>query len=84
MVHNWYELSWAEQRKVVELARQGRRHPDARIARVADAWAREKTGQGGSLAQLVVGVLLGDGASIGEAFRERRAARRIMRVSPRR
>ena len=87
MVHNWYELSWRQQRAVVRLARQGQRHPDARIARVADDWAWERSGRhpahGGWLAQLIVGALLGDGASIGEAVSDRRKARVIMRVSTR-
>ena len=85
--HNWYELSRQKQRDVVRLAGRGSRHPDPRVARVADEWAREKLGQGahqsGSLAQVVFGALLGDGASVAEAVRDHRAAKKIARVAAR-
>ncbi len=43
-IYSWYDLSWKEQRAVVRLARQGRQHPDTRVAKVAEEWAREKLG----------------------------------------
>jgi hypothetical protein len=69
-IYCWYDLSWKEQRTVLRLAREGRRHPDPNVAKVAEEWAREKLGldsrQGGAIASIVFGALLGDGASIGE------------------
>ena len=84
-VYSWYDLTWKEQRTVLRLARRGSKHRDPRIARVAEEWAREKLGKdgrhGGSLAEVFFGALLVDGASIGERLRDRRRAKRIMRVS---
>ena len=83
-IYSWHDLSWKEQRAVVQLARQGRRHPDRRVATVAEEWAKEKLGRtarGGSIGEIIVGALLGDGASIAEGLRDRRAAKRIMRVA---
>ena len=83
-LYSWYDLSRQDQRTVVRLARRGQRHPDPQVARVADEWAREMLGRddrsGGSIATIIVGALLGDGASVGEAVRNYRAAKRIMRV----
>jgi hypothetical protein len=87
-IYSWYDLSWKEQRAVLRLARQGRRHPDSKIARVAEEWAREMlgkdNGQAGALATAIFGGLLGDGASLGEGLRDYRRAKRIMRVAGRR
>ena len=84
-LYSWYDLSWREQCTVVRLARQGRKHPDAEVARVADEWAREKLGLDsagrGSIGQMILGALLGDGASLGQAWRDRRKAELILRVS---
>jgi hypothetical protein len=84
-VYSWYDLTWKEQRTVLRLARRGSRHPDPQIARVAKEWAREKLGQdsqlAGSLAQVFFGALLAGGGSIAEGLRDRRWAKRIMRIS---
>lgn len=86
-IYSWYDLSWKEQRTVLRLARQGRRHPDSKVARVADDWAREKLGEddgkAGGLSEAIFGGLLGDGASLGEGIRDYRRAKRIMRVAER-
>ena len=86
-VYSWHDLSWKEQRTVLRLAKQGQQHPDPRVAKVAEEWAREKlgleSGAAGSLAEAIFGTLFGEGASAGEAIRDRRAAKRIMRVSTR-
>ena len=83
-VHSWYDLSWKERRAVVRLARQGQRHPDTRVASVAEKWAAEVLGRDGNdrggLFSVVLRTLLGEG----EAVREYRAAARIMRVARRR
>jgi hypothetical protein len=86
-IYSWYDLSWEEQRTVLRLARAGRRHPDPRVAKVAEEWAREKIGvddrHAGAIASIIFGALLGDGASVAEGIRDRRAAKRIMRVAGR-
>jgi hypothetical protein len=83
-IYSWYDLSWKERRTVVRLARKGRRHPDPAVARVAEEWAKEQLGQDGNdrggIGSVVVRTLLGDG----EAVREYRAAKRIMRAAERR
>jgi hypothetical protein len=87
---SWYDLSWKEQRTVLRLARRGNRHPDPNVARAAEEWAREWFQRASDKSYVVswtvtviVGGVLGDGSSIGEALRNRRAAKRIMRVSER-
>jgi hypothetical protein len=84
VIYSWYDLPREEQRTVLRLARKGQRHPDPKIARVAEEWAREKlgldSGKGGSIATIIIGGLLGDGASVAVAVRDRRAAKRIWRV----
>jgi hypothetical protein len=80
-IYSWYDLSWRERRAVVRLARTGRRHPDATVARVAEEWARETLGTDGNdrggIGSMLLRTLLGEG----EAVREYRAAKRIMRVA---
>jgi hypothetical protein len=44
-IYSWYDLAWKEQRTVLRLARQGRRHPDSKMVRVAEEWAMEKLGK---------------------------------------
>lgn len=84
-IYSWYDLSSKEQRAVLRLARQGRRHPDSKVAAVAEEWAKEKlgkdNGKGGALATAIFGGLLGDGASLGEGLRDYRRAKRIVRVA---
>jgi hypothetical protein len=86
-IYSWYDLSWQEQRTVLRLAREGRRHPDPRVAKVAEEWARERLGlddrQAGAIGSIIFGALFGDGASMAEGIRDRRAAKRIMRVAAR-
>ena len=86
-IYSWHDLSWSEQRTVLRLARQGRRHPDRKVAAAAEQWAKEKLGRdggvGGSIGGIIVGLLFGDGSSIGEGVRDYRAAKRIMRVADR-
>ena len=86
-IYSWYDLSGKEQRAVLRLARQGRRHPDSKVARVAEEWAREKLGKdhgrAGALGGAIFGGLLGDGASLGEGLRDYRRAKRIMQVAKR-
>jgi hypothetical protein len=83
-IYSWYDLSWKDRRTVVRLARKGHRHPDPRVARVAEQWAKETLGTDGQdrggLVSTVFRTLLGEG----EAVREHRAAARIMRVAERR
>jgi hypothetical protein len=87
-IYSWYDLSWKEQRAVLRHARQGRRHPDSKMARVAEEWAREKlgkdSGKAGALGRALFGGLFADGASVGEGLRDYRRAKRIMRVAERR
>ncbi len=87
-IYSWHDLPWKEQRAVLRLARQGRRHPDAKVAGVAEDWAREKLGRedgnAGALSMAAFGALLLDGASLGEGLRDYRRAERIMRVAARR
>ncbi|RBY94156.1 hypothetical protein DQ244_02010 [Blastococcus sp. TBT05-19] len=73
-VYGWYDLSWKERRTVLRLARRGERHPDPRIARVAEEWARETLEPGAFLSGLFA--LFGD-----DGFGQRRGAKRILRVS---
>jgi hypothetical protein len=87
-IYSWYDLSWKEQRAVLHLARRGHRHPNPKVARVAEEWATERlgkdNGKAGSLGEAIFGGLLLDGASLGEGLRDYRRAKRIMRVAERR
>ena len=86
-IYNWYDLPGEEQRSVLRLARRGLRHPDSRVARLAEDWAREMLGKvdgkPGALGEAIFGIFLGDGASFGEGLRDYRRAKRIMRVAKR-
>ncbi len=63
-MYSWYDLSWKEQRAVLRLARRGSRHPDPKVARVAEEWARERLGEdngkAGSLGEAIFGGLVLD------------------------
>lgn len=53
---DWARLQRAERRRVLRLARQGRPHPDPRIARIARGWALSVAPPGGDDETVAVGV----------------------------
>jgi hypothetical protein len=80
-LHEWKQLGPRARREVARLARQGRRHPNARVASVARAWAsetlRQPQPQPQSLVEKVSFVLTNaplGGSMLGDA----RLARRIL------
>ncbi|SEO69588.1 hypothetical protein [Trujillonella endophytica] len=83
-VYSWDDLSRAEQRSVLRLARKGRTHPDRRVARVAREWATEVLEREGSVPAILVGTIaglvLGSDTGVGLSLTDRRRATRILRA----
>ena len=87
-LRSWEGLSWSQRRVVLRAARRGESHPDPAIAKAGRDWARavlvpSATSRG---VRDVVLRLVEDpfGGLLGRLSAERRAARRILRVRPRR
>jgi hypothetical protein len=85
----WWRLSWGQRRELLRYARSGRRHPDGRLSRIAEAWAHEelrpKTRRervATAVTLVVLGVIGGEalGGYVGGLIAGRRAARRIVCV----
>lgn len=88
--NSWMQLSWSQRREILRYARGGRRHPDERLAGIANAWAVDRLARRDASEHLRVGLvpavlgLLGEGVVggyLGMAVAERRAARRILRAT---
>lgn len=89
---DWQRLGWRRRREVLRYAKQGNRHPDPHVAATAEAWARlelqpvpKKMRIVWVLPATILGAILGDpgiglGGSIGAQLRDRRHARKIIRV----
>jgi hypothetical protein len=86
---SWYQLSWNQRRQVLKHAGRGERHPDKRIADIAERWARYRLRPGRWKERREEGLLFAlldlidagaGGGFLGMLIAERRAARKILRV----
>jgi hypothetical protein len=80
-IYTWDDVPAKEQRRVLRLARQGSRHPDRKIAGVAQEWAEDTLQRESTTVSLLLSLVSGaDAGFVVDVLRNRRRARRILRI----